>query len=579
MKPTSSNPPVRKSAADSAQTADPGYSRLHIAPLDPSLVKVIVPAAVLPNARHISYHTTQTFPDRPFGFVELPTADADKIKKKLNGATLRGSKIRIELARADNMPKPSPEALEDPLSKNSKTAKKQKKDRKRKRDHNEIAGIELEEGRKVKRGWTVTPEEAQAQKEKEQIEERKQRKSKKADKDSKKDRKDKEKRKKRKAPESIYSGVPECLVKTQLPPNKLDIVDSTAGDDKKKSKKYKTREVVVHEFEKNTKFPTFLKSSATAPASDKEETTFVKGKGWVDDSGKVVEEVKSTRPTEFPKMVVETTQIIQPKEALNDDTSSSEDNSSSDDESDEEEEDKKKDENQPSPAKGLSLKTESTTAPQSPPAAAPTEAISAVPESASSPKSLTINIPPTTPTSGPSQVHPLEALYKRPKEGQAATTTKTTEAEPFSFFGGYEEDDEEENGLGEEAIDHHASDDDQLEVPGQASQAPMTPYTERDMEWRNLRSAAPTPDTAHPSRISRFWPLKGDNPFGSSSLQEEDEEDNEDAPKGASDPNTDFQGWFWEHRGDLNRAWKKRRKLAAKEKRYRDNKARAARAI
>ncbi|PSR84339.1 hypothetical protein BD289DRAFT_348580, partial [Coniella lustricola] len=565
-------------------------SRLHIAPLDPSLLKVIVPAAVLPKARHISYHTVQTFPDRPYGFVELPTADADKIKNKLNGAVLKGSKIKVELARPDDMPKPISETVED-SSKKSKRDKKDKKDRKRKRDPNEIVGVELEEGRKVRRGWTVTPEEAQAQKEKEQREERRQRKSKKADKEAKdlkaikKERKEKDKKQKRKAPESIYSAVPECLVKTQVPPNKLDVVDPTG--EKRKSKKNKAREVVVHEFEKNTKFPTFLKASAVAAPSEKEHTTFVEGKGWVDDSGKIVEEIKSTRPTAFPKMVVvEQTQITKPQEPVNDDTSSSEDETSSEEESeDEEEKDEGKDEaqSQSAPPTTLSLDTESATARQSPPAiASTTEANSAVPESASSPKSLTIRIPPATPTSGPSEVHPLEALYKRAKEDQAAVTTETAQAEGFSFFGGLGEDDDQEDGMDVEADDmgtEQASDDGHLEEFRQASQAPMTPYTEQDMEWRNLRSAAPTPDTAHPSRIARFWPIKGENPFGSSSLQEEDEDDNEDAAKGASDPNTDFQGWFWEHRGDLNRSWKKRRKLAAKEKRYRDNKARAARAI
>ena len=42
---------------------------------------------------------------------------------------------------------------------------------------------------------------------------------------------------------------------------------------------------------------------------------------------------------------------------------------------------------------------------------------------------------------------------------------------------------------------------------------------------------------------------------------------------------TDFQKFFWENRGDLNRKWKKRRKTALKERRNRENRARAARAI
>jgi hypothetical protein len=41
---------------------------------------------------------------------------------------------------------------------------------------------------------------------------------------------------------------------------------------------------------------------------------------------------------------------------------------------------------------------------------------------------------------------------------------------------------------------------------------------------------------------------------------------------------SDFQKWFYEHRGETNRAWKKRRKVAAKETRQRENRKRADRA-
>jgi hypothetical protein len=43
------------------------------------------------------------------------------------------------------------------------------------------------------------------------------------------------------------------------------------------------------------------------------------------------------------------------------------------------------------------------------------------------------------------------------------------------------------------------------------------------------------------------------------------------ADAGATKDETEFTKWFWENRGDNNRAWKKRRRDAAKEQRQRDN--------
>lgn len=41
---------------------------------------------------------------------------------------------------------------------------------------------------------------------------------------------------------------------------------------------------------------------------------------------------------------------------------------------------------------------------------------------------------------------------------------------------------------------------------------------------------------------------------------------------------SEFQKWFWENRGETNRAWKKRRKVVSKEKRQRENRKRGERA-
>jgi hypothetical protein len=174
-------------------------------------------------------------------------------------------------------------------------------------------------------------------------------------------------------------------------------------------------------------------------------------------------------------------------------------------------------------------------------------------------------------------VHPLEALYKRPQHADGETPKAAPDTRGFSFFANDDE------GSTEEDVRADAGE-------ASAVRMPLTPFTRQDLESRGIRSAAPTPDTAHPSR--RFTPWDPDNDEGvedgEESPDEGSEEDDEQVPPnssaaldgdGANKPTSDFQKWFWENRGDLNRSWKKRRKLAGKEKRYRENKARMARAI
>lgn len=582
--PTSKNEGMRKNpnhrvpAVAAPANADAGYSRLHIAPLDPQLLKVIVPSSVLPHAKNISFHSLQSFPDRPYGFVDLPPADAEKIKKKLNGAVLRGTKIRIEPARLDDMPTPSYDAVMEPAVK-PKKSKSDKKDKKRKRGQEEITAVELEEGRKVKRGWTVTPEEAEAKKKKEKADEKQLAKSKRKE----------DKKRKKKDPESKYSEGPECLVKTQLPPNKLDLADDIAGGGKKK--KGKKHDVVVHEFEKNTKFASFLKATQPAATSGGAEATFVKGKGWIKDDGTLVEEVKSTRPTTIPKLQI-ATRRARAQSAADSDTSSSS-GSSSEDEPDSD----AAPELSPYSIRQLKITPHPNSSVEGDKSAkvSAEEPDSARPKSASSARSLTIQIPPATPTPASAKVHPLEVLYKRQQDDKASTSKQSAGSEPFAFFGGDNDDEDEgtDNAQGRQGSTSPGgnSDGDHL-IPSQGLQAPMTPFTKQDLEWRNTRSAAPTPDTAHPSRISRIWYPRGgedDNledveedqgeDEGHSSAGQGDTAEGEDGGEGSTNPSTDFQKWFWEHRGDLNRSWKKRRKMSAKEKRYRENRARTDKAI
>ncbi|KAI1758632.1 hypothetical protein GGR53DRAFT_226518 [Hypoxylon sp. FL1150] len=533
--------------ADASTTDSIQYMRLHVTPLDKSLLSVVVPSSVLPCARNISYHTIEAFPEKRYGFVDLPLADADKIKKKLNGAILRGIKMRVEKARPEAIPQPTGDAATD-------VKKEKKKCKKRKREADVTPGIELE-GRKVKRGWTTT--------EREMVEEK--RKKAKREKECKDDKKDK---KKKKHVKSKYIDGPECLFKTKLPDaSSSSQTTEDAGEHKKRKG---SREVVVHEFEKTVKHPSFLKS--TVEKSSSNAVIFEDGVGWVDETGIIVEPVVSKRPKDHsskPKSA--RLQSAKPTPVTKDDTSSSDYSSSesSDDEvSDEESDSSNEKAGAVAPPEKLRVETLASSSSMS-----ITKTESARPKSSSSITSLAIKIPPATPAA--MKVHPLEALYKRPK-GNSPTTGAPQEVHPFSFFGGGEEDVEEED------------------AAGPSSQPPMTPFTKQDFEFRNTRSAAPTPDTAHPnSRTFNLWPRNN-------SVEEEDEEeedggDNQDddddnaiagmsneaavADDGGQTAVSDFQKQFWEGRGGLNRSWRKRRKAASKEKRYRENRARAERAI
>lgn len=563
----------------SAVITGPPYTRLHITPLDPQLLKVIVPSAVLPNIRGLSYHSIQTFPDKPFGFFELPTADAIKIKNKLNGAVLKGAKIRIEPARPAKMPTPTEDAVVDHAAaiEARPHQKKTKKDRKRKRDALEVPGVELEEGRKVKRGWTVTPEEATSKKKKDKAKGKE--KNKDEEGDDTKSVSNKEKRKRR-VPESLYTEGPECLVKTLLPPNKRHLADIDGGKAKKRTKKGQQQGLLVHEFSRNTKFATFLKTTHQ-PGPEQAASTFVKGQGWVDANGAVVEDVKTTRPTAFPKIQVERRPNVSPEPVAEDDTSSSDgsNDTSSDDESDIEIDTSSGKRQGPVPRHGGPGEEEKVVS-----------ADVARPKSSSSARSLTINIPPATPSSG--NVHPLEALYKRHKQDETVASQAAATSEPFTF-GGVVDDVGDEDNAGPGESDGHVANENESPYRKPRSQPPMTPFTKQDLEWRNVRSAAPTPDTAHPSRVSRLWfPREDDDALGDVEEENEDDgSDSEGAPPGhrsgdnkgsegaSNNAPADFQKLFWERRAELNRSWKKRRRMSAKEKRYRENRARADRAI
>ncbi|RAR07929.1 suppressor protein srp40 protein [Stemphylium lycopersici] len=571
------------------------FVRLHITPFRPDLLKVYLAPSILPSTRNISYHTVATFPEKGFGYVELPEAEAQKIKKKLNGTTLRGSKVRIDMAKPEKRKaREEAEAAKEAeeAERPSKRAKKDKKDKKEKKERKKkeqgvIDGIELPDDRKVKRGWTEPAT--------------KPKKDKKVKKDN-KDKSDKEAKKERK--HSKYTKDPELLFKAKLTPvAATEVAHKDKKKDKKEKKeknKSKSTEVVVHEFEKNVKTPSFLKQPevklSTKPAVD-----YVNGQGWVDEDGVVVEpetgKAKARRalelvdaPSEAQRAWIDGTSkpsSSEPKAAKDqkkkkptpppsssesdDDessvvSSSSEDEDSSESESESESEESEAESPAPSPASAAKTRK---TQPTPKPAAASAE----------------------------KTVHPLEALFKRSAPADATTTTPTKKLTridtSFSFF-----DNNNTTNNDDDAMDVDAS-------KSATEEAPITPFTQRDIEWRGLRSAAPTPDTAAIGRRFSF-------DWRKNSQEIEDDEDMSDVDEDAEHrltlntranasklaglageeeggengdgegvigagavedkPESEFRKWFWENRGDLNRAWKKRRRDALKAKRHSENK-------
>ena len=256
---------------------------MHITPFNESLYGTILAPRLQPLATDLSYHTVQTdATGGGFGYIELPTTEATALRNKFNGATLRGKKIRIEVAKPEKRKRvvdPSAPADADADAQDEDKPKK-KKVRKTKRKDGEFEGFELPEGREVKRGWTEEP-------------------SKTSHKPTSKEAAGEEGKKpaerKRKREKSKFTTGKEVLFKTSLPEQAVGIAVEAAQKEKKdkKAKKLKKtkgkNEVVIHEFEKNVQFPSFLRAEKTG--TGKVAVEFVQGKGWVDEDGNVVESV------------------------------------------------------------------------------------------------------------------------------------------------------------------------------------------------------------------------------------------------------------------------------------------------
>lgn len=548
-------------------------TRLHISPFNPNLLNTVVPLALQTSVSNISYHSLQTFPERNYGYIELPVMEATKLKKKLNGSILKGSKVKVEEARPVKKQKRS---MEDDGGGNEDDRKDKRAIKKQKREDGVVPGFELPKERKVKRGWTEPTTGSMKARVKEVSN----------DKNTKKDRK-------AKVQPSSFSKGPECLFRTKLPSiRKTEESKSTLQE--KKSKKLRgdklERETVVHEFSNTTEYPTFLRTGNSA-GSKRVVSEYVDGTGWVNQDGEVIElprkqdtERRKTRlagsenvasePSNLQNRITkgdgEWNTIEGAHYAVDSDETSSSGASTSSDNKSESEESESEESTKPTNGSRV-LKIQSIPSNQEASEAKDDSDTTSTSGDSSSLSSDEDDEMPTLKISSsevPAEVHPLEALFKRPRSS-ASETVRKPQLEvktSFSFF-----ESEETNAT----QTHHLM--------------PQTPFTQRDLQHRSIRSAAPTPDTAAPNKsiFGNLWGHDGDTESNEDETAKIGEgRPSDETPRagtnpandqntGDKPPESDFTKWFWEHRGETNRAWKKRLREAKKDKRQKENKKRA----
>ena len=536
----------------------PSGKRLHISPLNAQLLPFVLPQPLLEKASNVSFHTISTFPEKNYGYTDLPAMEAEKLTKKLNGSTLKGSKMRIEEARPKRQKKGDQEQsgeVED-----AKALKK--KNRKTRKEEGVIPGHELRD-RSVRRGWTEFTDDANH---------------------SKRHKGKIDKKASRKASKKAVSatGEAECLFKTKLPPNAPTPTEQKDGKTKKRKRGESSRDVVVQEFSNTTKHVGFLRDESGAK-DKKTATEFVEGKGWVDEDDNIVEAEPKRRKSKSKITNRDETAVKEAEQSrsrrssrlessaaraviaenLNEHKTHAEEFTSTSGPSNPDSE-------------GESDSTQGSLANTRPPQLGgkkqkrvlrgsgddgievdQVERLSITRSSATPEQSKEL-----APTSEPviNEVHPLEALFKRPKTAASQTPRKPNleVSTSFSFF------------------------DPEVEEGGsQGLNVPQTPFTRQDILQRWQRSAAPTPDTAAPGKtFGNLWE-------GTSDISEGDDAGEAENTSGIKDksvtpdikqekPESEFSKWFWEQRGNNNRAWKKRRREAAKEKRYKGNKERGS---
>ncbi|KAL9031773.1 MAG: hypothetical protein Q9180_006777 [Flavoplaca navasiana] len=522
--------------------------RLHISPLDPELLPVVLSGPLRDLASNISYHTLQSFPDKRYGYFDLPVLEADRLQKKLHGSILRGVKMKVEKARPEKI---SP--VEDTQDGDgNKTDSKGIRKPKSVRQDGVLEGVELPNGRKVKRGWTESG----------------------TNQEEKSTKQDKRGSKAGLKKASAHTNSPECLFRTKVPSNASAIItQNTAAATKHKKRKRgeSERDVLVHEFDKTTKQATFLRDDKDSHGK-KSTSSYIDGKGWIDRDGNIIEKVDEGRTTRRKARELAGTSEDSatghdqgPKESKTHAGRSKKPGRDGKRVSTMNSTDKFKERKaisalqSPEPSHNTGGALDDQTSSEGSDSSEERDEVNT-----DQVRALSISrLSPTPPLVTTREVHPLEALFKRPQTAASQTPQKPSlEVQTgFSFFGP----DEEAAGTTTVAI-------------------PQTPFTQQDFQERRLRSAAPTPDTAAPGKTSfgRLW-SQGSGERDSTS--DEDERENvTSTPRTSKGPHdngaqeegeeSEFAKWFYEHRGETNRAWKRRRREAAKEKRQKENKRR-----
>ena len=490
----------------------PMRKRLHISPLSEELLPAILGHQLLPLAANLSFHTIRAHPDQLYGFVELPEMDATRLQKKLDGTILRGKKLRIGEAREDVRRKRDHESGQV-QEEDTKPLALRKSKRKREDKANIIQGYELPADRKVKRGWTDPKADNKEQRKKGS--------------DKLKDGKV------QRIEPSKFMRASECLFQTNLPPAATRLDDGSS----QKNRKSIGKKVVVHEFEKTYKHPTFLREADlkkdTASTSEAATESFHALQETEHDSEDEASDQQSSSAAESAQEQSSPTHTrIRTDEAVKNDR----------------------------------------------------ESLSYVPT-----LELTQSSPMTV------EPHSLETLFKRPKPPTSTpTTSQKSDLQvkvPFSFFGDGTDNDNVEKSLETPGLPRTR----RSKAAGLPNLSiPVTPYTQRDMSWRSQRSAAPTPDTAAPGKsgFGDVWNRLHED--REDDIEEADEENDSEeegeassvkdtAPTASTDDansnpvkkeESEFTTWFWAHRGENNRAWKRRRREAAREERQRESKRR-----
>ncbi|OOF96289.1 hypothetical protein ASPCADRAFT_505987 [Aspergillus carbonarius ITEM 5010] len=453
-------------------TAASDTKRLHITPFSPDLLPSVLPASIQSLATEISFHCIPTFPENNYGYVTLPTMEADKIKKKLNGSILKGKKFKVDTAR----PKKRSRMEEDVDNVAFTKPSSDKKSTKQKAKGEVLDGYELPSDRQVKRGWTESTDAKQERR-----------------KEEKKKKKDKGEKTAKSQAKSKYTEKAECLFRTKLPPNKSSADDKFETQSKKRTKS--AQETVVHEFSQTVTHPSFLRS---ADDGSRPTVSFEEGKGWVDGSGNVKENASDRiRKAQYR------------------------------------------------PGQVAGAKEKRKTA-----------------------KSVKDEVSRLNNVTGKGKKATKEAVSTDESEDWTSSSGVTSSEEDSTDS----ESDQDESFISSDESDESSTNDDESndEFEDKPTE-PHTPFTKRDLQDRGLRSAAPTPDTALVGRAINWKTLGRTDPMD----VDVEMHLNTPVPKAAAGPKEDseFIKWFWENRGDNNRAWKRRRREAAKEQRQRDNRS------